>query len=236
MRAELELSILDDRLVDVERRIEMARADLARLVGREPAQRPLHAALPVLPAPASPEALRALLAEHPSVSVEDARIEARERQIDIARQQYKPGWSLDVAYGVRGGNRPDFATVGVLVDLPFFTSKRQDRDVAAARRERQAARLERDARLLELNKALERVYADWTRLGERIGLYEHVVIARAAGTSEAALEAYRSGVSDFAELVRARLAELDAELTLLRLRVSRAQAQAQLLYLEGETR
>ncbi|MFQ5534536.1 MAG: TolC family protein [Sphingomonadales bacterium] len=236
LRAELELSILDDRMVDVERQIEMARVGLARLIGWEPAQGPLQPSLPVLARPSPPDAVRDLLPRHPSVSIEDARIEARAREIDIARQQYKPGWSVNAGYGVRGGGRTDFATVGVSLDLPVFTGKRQDRKVAAAQRDRQAARLERDARLLDLNRVLDRTHADWSRLGDRVRLYRQVVIERAAETTDAALAAYRSGVSDFAELVRARLAELDAELTLLRLEVQRAQAQAQLLYFEGESR
>jgi outer membrane protein TolC len=233
-RAELELSLLDDRLVNVDRRIEMARADLSRLVGEAPARRPLTPSLPVLQMPPAKLALRDALVRHPMVAVDDAMIEARKRDIDIAGEQYKPGWAVDANYGLRSAGRADFATLGVAIDLPFFTGKRQDRTLAAAKRNHQASRLDRDARLLELNKSLERTYADWRRLGERVTLYKKVVINRASGTTQAALGAYRSGVSDFAELIRSRLAELDADLTLLRLQVNRAQAQARLLYLNGE--
>lgn len=242
LRAELELSLLDDRVVDVERRIEMARADLSRLVG-EDALRPLPepqegrgAGSPgfALAIPAPTEILRERLSLHPSMSVEDARIRARDHDIDIARQQYKPGWSVNVGYGARGGNRADFASVGIALDIPLFTGKRQDRRLAAAKRQRQAARLDRDARLLELNELLDRGSADWSRLGERVELYEKAVVLRAANTTEAALGAYRSGVTDFAELIRSRLAELNVDLKLLRLIVDRGQAQARLLYLDGE--
>jgi outer membrane protein TolC len=76
--------------------------------------------------------------------------------------------------------------------------------------------------------------ADWEQLKERVALYQGVVLERAKETSEATLNSYQSGVSDFPELVRARLAELDAELKLLRLKADRVKAQAQLLFLEGE--
>lgn len=234
LRAELELSILDDRIVNVERRIAMARADLARLVGQPAALRVSSDAASRLPVPLPRESLRRELARHPSVGLEDAHIRVRNRDIDLARQQYKPGWTIDVGYGGRGGGRADFASVGIAIDLPFFTGRRQDRGLAAAKRERQAARLARDARLLELNKLLERSYADWQRAGERVELYERAVTVRAVETTKAALGAYRSGVSDFAELIRSRLAELDADLTLLRLRADRGQVQAQLLYVQGE--
>ncbi len=242
LRAELELSLLDDQVVDVERRIEMVRADLLRLVGQD-ALRPLPAPREgrgagargfVLAMPAPAEILRQRLSLHPSMGVEDARIRAHDHDIDIARQQYKPGWSANVGYGVRGGDRADFASVGIALDIPLFTGKRQDRRLAAAKRQRQAVRLDRDARLLKLNEMLDRGYADWSRLGERVELYEKAVVLRATNTTEAALGAYRSGVSDFAELIRSRLAELNVELKLLRLTVDRGQAQARLLYLDGE--
>lgn len=238
LRAELELSLLDDRVVDVERRIEMARADLSRLIGVDSGKTlPVPAAGTrgfTLAMPATIELLRERLSSHPSVSIEDANIRVRERDIDIARQQYKPGWSANIGYGARGGNRADFASVGIALDIPLFAGKRQDRRLSAAKRQRQAARLDRDARLLELNEMLDRGFADWSRLGERVELYEKAVVVRATYTTEAALGAYRSGVSDFAELIRSRLAELNVDLKLLRLIVDRGQAQARLLYLNGE--
>lgn len=233
-RAELETSLLDDRLVDAERKEKMARAVLTRYIDAVEAARPLPRTLPVLSAPATGPVLRDRLVRHPAIAVEDARIMARAREIDIAREQYEPQWMLDVGYGVRGGSRADFASVGVTLSLPFFTGKRQDRRVSAARHERGAARLDRQTRLLELKKFLDRTYADWEKLGQRVALYERAVLERAAATTEATLAAYRNRVSDFNDLIQARLAELDAELKLLRLEVDRAQAQARLLYLDGE--
>ena len=58
---------------------------------------------------------------------------------------------------------------------------------------------------------------------------------RAGDTTEAALNSYRSAVIDFAELIRARLAALDAEITALKLEVERAKTQAELLFLEGDS-
>jgi len=234
LRAELELSLLDDRLIQISRRIELVRADLARFIGPRAAARPLVEALPHLTPPPSKEVLRRGLARHPSVIVENARIETRERDIDLAEQQYKPGVSVGVDYGLRGGDRSDFLSAKVGMSMPIFTNKRQDRDYAAAHDQRSAALLDRDARLLDLNTSLTRAYADWRQLGERIGLYERVVLQRAAETTDASLTAYQAGVSDFAELIRSRLAQLDNELTLERLKVDRAQAHARLLFLAGK--
>jgi outer membrane protein TolC len=89
---------------------------------------------------------------------------------------------------------------------------------------------------LELKQALDRTYADWLRLGERIGLYEKVVVQRAASNAEAALAGYQSQVSDFAELIRSRLDYLEIDLKLRRLEAERALAHSRLLFLAGESR
>ena len=160
LRARFELAVLDDRLVEIDRRIARARADLARWIGPERAARPVPGDLPVLPAPSPIEGIRAALLGHPSVRVADALIEMREAEIAIARQQYKPGFTAEVGYGVRGGGQTDFASAGVIMDLPIFTGKRQDRRLAAAKAQSSAARLDRDLLLKELNQRLDRA-ARW---------------------------------------------------------------------------
>ena len=234
LRAELELSLLEDRAVDIERQVDRLRADLGRVIGADHADRDLPSAVPTLPMPPGSDVMVDQLTSHPSVDIEDSRIAARERDIDLARAQYRPGWSLDVSYGGRGGRRADFASVMVVLDVPLFVGKRQDRRLSAAQRGKEAARHDRGARLLELKQRLDRAYADWARLAERIRLYEQVVVQRSASNAEAALDGYQNQVTDFAELIRSRLGELNTELQLRRLRVDHALAQSELLFLSGE--
>lgn len=234
LRAELELGLLDDRALEVERQIDALTADLARLIGEMPAQRNLPSAFPTLPDFSTRQAIENALATHPTVTIENARIDMTSRDVDIARQEYKPGFSLDVGYGGRGGNRADFASAMIVFDVPLFTKNRQDRRVSAARKNRLAARMDRAAKLLELKKILNRNHANWTRLGERVELFERVVVNRATANADAALDGYQNQVADFAELIRSRLAALDTELKLRRLRVDRAKAKSQLLFLAGE--
>ena len=81
---------------------------------------------------------------------------------------------------------------------------------------------------------MDRAYANWLRYGERIQFFERVVVNRASDTAAGALESYENRTGDFAELIRARLAQLDIELKLLRLRVDRAQSATALLFLAGQ--
>ena len=79
-----------------------------------------------------------------------------------------------------------------------------------------------------------RAYADWTQLERRVSLYDDAVIKRANETADASISAYGGGLADFPELIRSQLAELDAELKRLELRIERAKAWARLSYLAGD--
>ncbi|MCJ9430062.1 TolC family protein [Kordiimonas marina] len=234
LRAELELSLLDDKLVAIGRGEAMARARLSRRIGTAAAARTVSPSWPAMTHPDARDVIAKLLPQHPAVRILAAKTDAAARDVDIAHEQYKPGWAVNVGYGARGSDRADFASVGVTMDLPIFTGKRQDKMAAAAKKARQAATLSEDATLRDLREKLDTAYADWQETGKRITLYKSAVIKRAKDTAEASVLSYRSGVTDFPELIRTRLAELNTELTLLKLETDRYKAQARLLFLEGE--
>lgn len=233
-RTQLELSLLDDRLAEVDQSISILRAKLARRIGKEALIISMPSHLPALQHPSSLSVIEEVLTQHPAASVLAAKIETASKEVSIAGEQYKPGWSLNVGYGSRGGDRADFASVGVSMDVPLFTKNRQDKRMSAAKKSRQASRLSLEALLLDLKRQLHVSHASWERLGERTTLYQSVVIERAKETTAASLTSYQSGVSNFSELVRAQLTELDTELKLLSLQTDRLKAQANLLFLEGE--
>ncbi len=233
LRVDLESSLLETRLVELDRKADLAKADLARLIGIANAARPLPEQLPSLSALPTAQQIQSDLVRHPSIKVFDAKIAARDRDVDIAAEQYKPGFAIDAAYGIRD-SRSDMGSVGISYSIPLFPKNRQDKALSASKNLRSAAKLGRDAQLLELNRQLGRTFADWTRLGERISLYENTVLRRAIDTAEAAMIGYENQTADFAELVRAELAVLDVKLTLIRLRVERIKAHAGLLFLDGE--
>ena len=120
LRAELELSRLDDRLIDIERHEAVARARLREWIGNA-AERPLAAALPVWNAVPVVEDLLPRLDEHPELRAADADLEARRKAVALANEKKKPGWMLDVGYAYRDGELPngdprsDFVTIGVTV-------------------------------------------------------------------------------------------------------------------------
>lgn len=231
-RAELELSLLEDRLVEHRRLADVAREALARYIGRA-AFRPLPKAIPELPEPQAPGVLEKRLVEHPRVRAANARIEAADLGIDLAEQVYKPELAIEGGYGLRT-TRPDLATIGITLSLPFFTDKRQDRRRTAAVRERSARNLDRDAVLLDMRRQLEQELVNWRRFNERITLYRKAVGNRARETAEASITTYANNQTDFAELIRAQLAELEVALKHAELETDAAKTWARLAWLTGD--
>ena len=148
---------------------------------------------------------------------------------------------LDLTYGRRSGNnldgssRDDFASAMVMVDLPLFTDKRQDKRLSASKLEHQASQFARTDRLLELKRQVETEHANWIRLGKRLELYETRALVDAEQNSESTLKAYQNDLTDLTTLMRARLTELNTQLDMLKIRVDRAKSQANLLYYTRET-
>ncbi len=236
--AGVELALLDDRRTRVRQSEDRALAKLAQLIGAD-ANRRLPDYLPALK-PVPPLArLQEGLHQHPSIHNIDAKIDAGRDGVELARAAYNPSWMLDITYGERGGDNPDgsersdFLSAMVVVDIPLFKDKRQDRVLAARSRTLEAARFERTDKLLTLKSILDADYASYQRLQERIDLYQEAVVPQSEQNAEASLAAYQSGVSDFSGLMRAHLTALESELNLLRVRVDLALAQARLLYLAG---
>ncbi len=241
LRASLELSRLDDRTTRIRNEADKGRAALMKWIG-DAASLPLAGDFPELPALPARTAIEAALPEHPVILLETAKLEASNRKIRIAREQYKPGWSAGLEYRKRFGDNPggddraDMMAAMLTVDLPLFPKQRQDRRLSASIRLAESAQLARDDKLRELQQMLATDYANWQRLGERAALYDSQLLRTSAANAQASLNAYQSGVTEFTTLMRARITDLDVRLDELRVRVDRASAQASLLYLAGEPR
>ena len=240
LRAELELSRLDDRLIDIERRRGRARSALTEWIG-EDARRPVASSFPNWNSLAPLTDLKKGLRSHPALLAAGAQVDANAAGVKIADERSKPSWALDIGYGYREGNLPngdprsDLVTVGVTVGLPFFRKKSVDSTLTAALQDRSAAkssmlRLER-----ELGSQLEAEHAQWRELTRRLDLYDTRILNQAKGQAEAALLAYQSDAGDFADVMRSYIGYLNTQIEHIRLSVDRAQSYAVLANLAGLT-
>lgn len=231
LRAELELSRLHDRVLSVQAQEAAALAQLARWVGQEAILRPLPLELPELAEPTG------TLLAHPLLSAEQAVIDAGNHGVELARQGYKPQWTVELTYGTpteRGMGMPDRMSAMVMVDLPLFTRQRQDRDLSASVHRREAAQYAWDEQARELQRQLGETQARWQQLNERERRYAEHLLPQARENAEAAEHGYRNRTTDFNSLVRARLTELETRIEAVRIGTQRRLEQVDLLYVLGE--
>lgn len=239
IRAELELTRLDDRALAAHEREAAARGRLSEWLG-EAADRPLPDALPDLLPDALPHALVETGETHPTVQGIRAKIQATEAGVEIAESAYRPDFAMEVGLGFRGGRditgaeRPDFVSIAVSMDLPLFAERRQDRRLAAAHLEREAAVAEHTEVLRRLRAQRREIAVRIERTRSRRQLYDDEIAPRTERQARAALDAYRADQGDFAEVMRAHVAILDVELERLELAVDLRRLQAALAYLMGE--
>lgn len=237
LRAELESSQLQARLVAIEQQDAEARAALRRWIGDD-AEREVAAPSTWRPPPSMDE-LTALVAEHPLLAAADAGATAADAAVALARASYRPRWTLDAAYAYRDGGlpdsspRPDFLSVSATLSVPLFQANRQDRTLRAAESRHRAALALRDNAWRNLHAELLREHGRWVDVGRRLEVYRDAVLGQSRANAEAALAAYRSETGDFAEVMRGHINDLEVQLAHLALRVDRRRSHARLAYLGG---
>ncbi len=239
IRASLEFSRVRERLSSVHQREDQARARLAERIGPA-AWGDLEPGWPGISQPKPGQEIIDGLASHPRLRAWQHEIARFETGEEIARQRYKPGFAVDVAYGGRGGtnidgsSRADLLSVMFTMDIPLFTGKRQDRVLASRVAETSATRFARDDTYRSLRSQVEVNSAALDRELERLELYETTLLPQASFNAEAAFEAYRDAVDDLTTLMRARISEYELKLDHASLQSDELKTRARLLYLQGE--
>lgn len=225
----VDLQLLRDRIAGYSQMSAHSRNVLARWIG-QPAWRALPEALPARSPPLPLAQLLERLHQHPQFTVLREESALAQTDIALAEQAYRPDWSVGVGYGLRP-RFPDYLSLQVGMDLPYFTAKRQDRRLAASR-----SRLEQaDALIEDLRRELEAQLRfnvhDWRQLQQRIAGFDRDILPQALARTESARLAYQSGSGDFNSVLLARRAVLDVRMQRLDLELDQARHQVQLHYL-----
>jgi outer membrane protein TolC len=206
-------------------------AMLARWIGAD-AEALLPQALPALPA--LPQHFE--VEQHPDWLASRADYEAARTDIDIVRQERRPGMMLDLTYGFRrpmpdGSERPDMVTAMLTLDLPVFRAHRQDRRLAEKQAMESGARYEIEDKRRDLEAQYTGLLAEHESLVERVRLFSEQIVPNARREAGVTVS---GNARDQTMLREAHIKALDAELELARLRMELARSQADLLYLTGE--
>lgn len=245
VRAQLELTRLNDRLTVLQQQQDVATAALGEwLINTSVFNASLPARLPqIMPSnpwlineyPTDRQAVAAVLQQHPMIKNFDQQLASSATGVELAKQKYKPQWGINASYGYRdddpmGNHRSDFFSVGVSFDVPLFTAKRQDKEVQAAVYSQAALKTDKALALRSMHARFEALKSRLLRLKQRQALYQNRLLQEIRKQAEASLTAYTRDDGDFSEVVRARIAELDANIDFLTINVERLKTTVELNY------
>jgi outer membrane protein TolC len=226
--AKVDAGLVGDKSHDWLHRAQRSRTALARWIGDE-ARRPIEQSLTMPELPGTLTSLIARSDRHPAIGTLDKQIEASATEVALARQSYKPDYSVEVYYAYRR-EFSDFVGIQFSVALPFFTRERQDRGLAAALQQSRASEDRKSDLLRELHTQVSQDFLDRRHFEERVTEFDASIIPDAQRRVDAARSAYQAGRGDFDAVLAARRALLDLQLQRLALAVEAARSQVRLDY------
>ena len=216
---------LADRRTALSAETMRARAELRRWIGAG-AGGPLADSAPMLVV--NPSMLRASLEAHPALRMYEsslARADAETREAEAAK---RPDWALQAAVH---GRKPEFgwlASVQVTIDLPLFTSTRQDPLIAAKVAEANRIRLERDGVQRRLLAELESAIATYTAAAEAAERIRGTTLPLVRQKVDLEIASYRAGTRSLDTVLTARREREETELAAIEREAEIAKAAARL--------
>jgi len=226
--AKVDAGLVEDKEHDWLHRSLRMRAELARWIGNA-AQRPLASDLSLPALPSTLPELIAAVDHHPVIDGLDKQIETSATDIELARQSYKPDFSVEGYFAYRPGFS-DFVGIQFTMDLPYFTKNRQDPELAAAFQRSHSSADRKQDMLRELHAQVTQDHLDWRHFSERVAQFDTTIIPNATQRVEDSLSAYGAGRGSFDAVLLARRGLLDIRLQRLALAIEAARAQVRLQY------
>lgn len=214
LQAEVDVQLLEQRMIELERQREVARARLNELLHRSP-EKPLppperEGPVEVELAPAK-ALIREAIDRRPELYALASRLRAQLARLGLAEKDFFPDLTVSGVYNSLWQIDELRTMLGVGVNLPIWREKRHAAvEEALARIEALRAELASEVAQVrtEVQTAHERV-----REAERtLDLYDERLIPVAEENLEAARSAYQSGEIDFLQLLEAQRDLLNARL------------------------
>ncbi len=214
LKAQVELSILLNRLVQLEQQRDTLAARINRLLGRD-ARTPLGQPAGVQLPPLDALDLVALRDEalHSSAVLREriTRIVQQEATVELARRDRRPDFVVSGAW-LNRGSLPDIWELNVGVTLPIRKSQRQDRAIEENLEELNARRQDRSAAAVAVDEVIQDAFLQLDRAQRLVALFGDAIIPQATLSLESAMAGYGVGKVDF-------LTVLDNVITLLTYRL-----------------
>ena len=227
IKAQLEISRLDERLDDLAAERRTLVAGLNRLLDRA-GDTPLGEvqALPPIAAPGGPWEDTAE-DNSAAIAVRQAQVQAAERRLAAARLELKPNLFAASAFGIRG-SLPPVVTLNFGVEWPAWKKDKQIPLVSAAERDVEAAKADLRDERASVESEVARLRAEWDQAERQMLRYQQAILPQTSAAMDAARIAYLNGRGDFSTLIEDFRGWLDARVGLARREADRFAVWARL--------
>jgi outer membrane protein TolC len=206
IRIQVEISKMVDDLIMLEQKKRALAARINYLLNRpqnSPVGRP--AEVDFRPVAFSIEDLQQkAVAENPMLKALKQDIAARGKNVELAKQDYLPDFSLKLAYGQRE-DRLDMYTGMIEMNLPIFFKSKQNRRVAEGYADVRSAQAKYDAAQNEILYMVADMGSMVQRLERKIELYRTGIVPQSRLQIDTALSAYMVNKADFMTLLDSRM-------------------------------
>lgn len=202
---------ITDRGAALDAEVARARARLVRFTGDPQAD--IEGAPPDMIVDRS--ALRIGLPALPQFGALDARTVAADAETSVARADKRPDWSISASYGRREPSYGDLVSIGVSIDLPLFSKRRQDPKIAARASEANRARFDRITAEREIAASLDEALADHDMHHRQLENARRMLVPLAKQRAELDLASYAGGKLDLGSALLSSLALAEAEVDAL---------------------
>lgn len=208
--AESAVSELEDEILQAQRDVLAARAELARWIG-EDAERVLADASALQQLSLPRDVLLSSIHHHAPLLTLDAQLELARTDVDVARAEKRPDWSAQLSYAKRGEPFSDMVSLQFRVELPLFSRYRQDPLIAAKHAQAREVEAQREAELRMHVAEVSTELAAWEAARTRIALYERERLPLARQRTQAALAAFQSGREPLSSALQAQVDEIELQ-------------------------
>lgn len=209
LRAQLEVSMLLDRIAEQEQKKQSKAAEINALAGRDPRGR-LGSPADVFPASLSmtEEEMENMALNHsPMLAAKQRMVEQSEFELSMSKREYLPDMTVSAARFDRGSFKDVYqASIEFTIPLYFWNKAS---GVRAANADLKSARYDYDAEKLATVARVRDLYSMAKTAEHHLHLYEAGIIPQARLSLQSATSNYQVGKSDF-------MALLDSENVLLR--------------------
>ncbi|HEY5715452.1 MAG TPA: TolC family protein [Psychromonas sp.] len=223
--AEIEINKFDDKIAGLTQQSLNYRSMLSEWIGQD-AYGQLQSEMPRWPqtesyitsVSAKNSEHYALLGRHPKVQLLAQKIAVADNGIELAEQDYKPSFKVEVGYGHRlsedamGEPRADLLSAFVSMDIPLFTDQRQDQKLISAQQVKGQTQAEHRLILRQLNASLNAEISNYQQLQMRQKRYQETLLKQAKLHTKLLEQSYQSNTRPFKEVIDAYIHEQNLSL------------------------